>query len=196
MMRLPVFALLLALVTSPVLYAETAETDEPLSFSTEITSTITARVQSIDHETRAVTLQGPQGNEVSFTASDAVQNLAQVQVGDLVEAELTESFSIEVLPGDGTGPGTGSVEAVERTKAGELPGVAAFRSDVIVASVVEINLEEGTFKLQGPAGNVQEYRAVNPANLERASEGDMVVMTVSQSLAMAVRKPDAAAEVE
>jgi len=66
MMRLPVFALLVALVTSPVLYAETVETDEPLSFSTEITSTITATVQSIDHETRAVTLQGPQGNEVSL----------------------------------------------------------------------------------------------------------------------------------
>ena len=196
MTKFAVFVLLASLITSPALYAESTDSDEPLSFSTERTSTITARVEAIDHETQAVTLIGPQGKGVSFIASDQVRNLAQVQVGDLVEAELTESFSIEVLPGDGTGPGAGSVNAVERAKAGGLPGVTAVSSDVIVASVVEINLEQGTFKLQGPEGNVQEYRALNPENLKRASEGDMVVLTITQSLAMSVRKSEASAETD
>ena len=50
---------------------EQAPMDKP-SFSASQTTTITARVEAIDHETRLLTLLGPEGNEITFTEAVAI----------------------------------------------------------------------------------------------------------------------------
>ena len=59
-----------------------------------------AVVEAIDHETRVVTVRGPGGNTITFTASDEVRNLDQVAAGDLIDAEYVESLDVEVLPAE------------------------------------------------------------------------------------------------
>src|SRR6218665_2442720 len=44
--------------------------------------TITAAVEAIDQTTREVTLKGPLGNSVTFTASPQIERLNEVKVGD------------------------------------------------------------------------------------------------------------------
>ena len=176
----------LLLTTTTVLAAnEDAMMDKP-SFAASQTMTISAVVEAIDHETRVVTVRKPDGEALTFTASEEARNLDQVKVGDVLTAEYTESVSIEVMANDGMEADMAEASAMARTKKGEMPGFAAMDATVITATVEEINLEMNTFKLKGPDGSVNEYVARNPENLKRAAVGDLVVITVTESVAITV----------
>ena len=169
---------------------EDAMMDKP-SFSASQSMTISAVVEAIDHETRVVTVRKPDGEAVTFTASDEARNLDQVEVGDVLIAEYVESVSIDVIANEGMEAGAAEVAAVARTEKGEMPGLAAMGSTVVTATVEEINLELNTFKLKGPDGTINEYAARNPENLKRAAVGDLVVITVTEALAITVEQQPA-----
>ena len=159
--------------------------DKPY-FQASQTETVTAKVTAINHETREVELLRADGTEVAFTASEEARNLDQVEVGDIVVAQYVETMSVRVLPNKGQEPAMAGMTTVERTEKGEMPGMAAVDTEVITATVAEINLEANTFKLRGPEGVVEEYAAMNPENLKRAEVGDLVVMTFSHAVAITV----------
>jgi len=160
--------------------------DEKPSFFASQSMTVTAVVEAIDLETRVVTLRRPQGDTVTFTVGDEARNLDQVFVGDIVTAEYEEILSIEVVANDGTEPTKLELGGMERTAEGEMPGLAAFDVQQVIATVEEINLEANTFKLKGPDGTVNEYVARNPDNLRRSEVGDLVIITTSQAVAFSV----------
>ena len=76
---------------------------------------VTATITAIDPNTRAVTLKGPQGNEVVITAGPEVKKFAQLKVGDQVNVEYVEALTLELKKGGG--------QAVSRTE--EVGGGAA-----------------------------------------------------------------------
>lgn len=169
---------------------EKAELDRP-SFAASHTMVVTAVVEAIDHETRVVTVVKDDGEEITFTASEEARNLAQVSVGDILVAEFVEKITIEVLPGDGLGPDAAEAAVMARTEKGEMPGVAAMDSTVVISTVEDINIEANTFKLKGPDGVVTEYTARNPDNLKRSKVGDIVVITDTVAVAIMVEKAPA-----
>jgi len=75
-----------------------------------------------------------------------------------------------------------------RSELGEMPGMAAVDSQVVTATVEEINLENNTFKLKYPSGEINEYVAQDPENLRKAEVGDMVVITYTEAIAISVEK--------
>jgi hypothetical protein len=178
----------LVLISSPAFSGDEAASAVKPSISASSTATITAMVEAINHETREVTLRGPQGNTVSFIASEEARNLDQVSVGDIVTAEYQESVSIDVYANEGIEPGVDEISMAGRSEKGEMPAGLAMESVVITATVEEINLEANTFKLKGPQGNIEEYTARNPENLKMAAVGDLVVITMTQSIALSVEK--------
>jgi hypothetical protein len=180
------------LLTATVVLAadEEAMLDRP-SFSASQSMTISAVVEAIDHETRVVTVRKPDGEALTFTVSDEARNLDQVEVGDVLIAEYIESVSINVMANEGMEADAAEVSAMARTKKGEMPGFAAMDATVVTATVEEINLEMNTFKLKGPDGTVNEYVARNPENLKRAAVGDLVVITVTEALAITVEEQPA-----
>ena len=178
----------LLLFASPCWSGESApNTDKPSIYSSQ-TVIVTAMVEAINHETREVTLQGPEGNSVSFVASEEARNLAQVSVGDIVMAEYEQSLSIKVFANDGSAPGAGAIAIAGRSELGEMPGLAAIDSQVVTATVEEINIEANTFKLKGPSGEIKEYVAQDPENLKKAAVGDLVVITYTEAVAISVEK--------
>jgi len=178
----------LLLVTSPCWSDESAPATDKPSIYTSQTATMTAVVEAINHETREVTLRGPEGNTASFVASEEARNLDQVSVGDTVIAQYEQTLSIEVMANDGSVPGAGGMVAAGRSEKGEMPGVAVMDAEVITATVEEINLEANTFKLKGPDGEVNEYVARDPENLKKAEVGDLVVITYTEAVALTVEK--------
>ena len=78
--------------------------------------------------------------------------------------------------------------AIVRAQEGELPGGIAVDSRAIVMVVKAINLDDETFILEGPDGTLQEYVSMNPENLKLAAVGDLVVMTITESFAIAIEK--------
>ncbi|MBT8070091.1 MAG: hypothetical protein HKP21_07630 [Xanthomonadales bacterium] len=178
----------LMLFNSPCWSDEAAGPSDKLSMSSSETVVMTAMVEAINHETREVTLRGPEGQTASFVASEEARNLDQVSVGDIVMAEYVQSISIEVMANDGTEPGVGEMVGAGRTEKGEMPGMAAMDATVITAIVEEINLEANTFKLRGPSGEIKEYEARDPENLKKAAVGDLVVITYTEAVALSVEK--------
>ena len=178
-------AALLAGSTLAIAADDPAMTERPSLYVSQ-SANITALVEAINHETREVTLRGPQGNAVSFVASEEARNLDQVSVGDIVSAEYVETLSIEGVANEGLEPEAGELSAMARTEKGEMPGFAMMDAQVVTATVEEINLEANTFKLKGPDGAVNEYVARNPENLKRAEVGDLVIITVTEAIAMTV----------
>ena len=160
--------------------------DEKPSYFASQTVMVTAVVEAINHETRVVTLRKAEGDTVTFTASDEARNLNMVRVGDIVNAEYEETLSIEVVANDGTEPEKLELAGMTRTEEGDMPGFAAFDATRVIATVEEINLEANTFKLKGPNGVVNEYVARNPDNLRRSAVGDLVIITVSEAVAISV----------
>ena len=156
--------LLLCAAAAPAI-AEHHELDRP-SFHASQSMMVNAVVEAINHETREVTLKRSDGEIISFVASEEARNLPQVSVGDIVNAEYVQSVSIEVVANEGYEPEQGEMEAVARTKEGEMPGLAAINTQVATATVEEINIEANTFKLKGVDGTVNEYVARNSENLK------------------------------
>lgn len=171
---------------APDALADNHTTLEKPSFQATQRSTITATVTAIDHDSRVVSLRMPEGDEVTFTASEEARNLGQVEVGDIVTAEYVERVSIKVLANDGSEPATAGMTAIDRTAEGEMPGMAAVDTQVVTATVEDINLEANTFKLKFHDGAVEEYFARNPENLKRAAVGDLVVMSFTEAVAISV----------
>jgi hypothetical protein len=184
------FLLALLVFSSPCWSEEPAAATDKPSMSTTQTVIVTAQVEAINHETREVTLRGPEGGTVSFVASEKAKNLDQVSVGDIVMAEYVQSMSIEVFANDGSEPGIGELAVGGRSQEG-MPALTAIDAIVVTATVEEINIEANTFKLKGPAGEIKEYVARNPENLKKADVGDLVVITFTEGIAISVEKTSA-----
>ena len=185
-----VIAALLMSATALWAAEEGAMMDKP-SFTASHSRTISAVVETIDHETRVVTVRKGDGEEVTFTASEEARNLDQVAVGDILVAQYIETVSIDVLANDGMESDAAAVSAIARTEKGEMPGMAAMDVTVVTATVEEINLEMNTFKLRGPDGTISQYTAQNPDNLRRAAVGDLVVFTITEAIAIKVEEQPA-----
>ena len=185
-----VLTLLIALLlfSSPVWSGEEAKATDKPSMSASQTITMSAVVEAINHETREVTLRGPEGNTETVFVSEEARNLDQVSAGDIVMAEYVESISIEVFANDGMEPGVGELAIAGRSEKGEMPGAAMMDTVVVTATVEEINIEANTFKLKGPDGAIEEYTARNPENLKKADVGDLVVITFTEAIALSVEK--------
>jgi hypothetical protein len=170
---------------------EAAISSEKPSFTASRTATLNTKVEAINHETREVTLSTGEGESVTFIASKDVRNLASVEVGDLVLAELFEEVSVSVHEGEGVMPGAGGMAAAGRAEEGEKPAGMAMNTVVITAKVVDIDIEKNTFKLLDAQGHIKEFTAQNPDNLRRSSVGDMVVISITQALGVLVEHPPA-----
>jgi hypothetical protein len=58
-----------------------------------------------------------------------------------------------------------------------------------VVTITSIDPTAGTVTLQGPTGNVTTVKARDPRNLERVAVGDLVEVTYTEAIAVAVEKP-------
>jgi hypothetical protein len=186
-----VITISLALAVQPAFAQDEVSSDLKPSFSASETVTATARVEAINYETREVTLLLENGDLFTSQVSEEARNLGQVDVGDVVHAHYTESISIRVVESDGVEPEAYVEEDLARTAEGRMPGVAAMESAVTTAIVEEINLDDNTFKLREPDGEVRQYTARNPGNLRMAEVGDKVITTVTTSVVITVDKQPA-----
>jgi len=147
---------------------------------------ITATITAVDKKTRDITLKGPQGNEVTFTAGPDVKNFDNLKVGDQVKADYTEALTLELKKGGGLVVQRTDKAAVAGAKPGELPAGAGGRQVTIVADVVAVDAAKQTIALKGPQRTV-ELRIPNPEQFKKISKGDQVEATFTQAVAIAVQ---------
>lgn len=173
------------LLIAPAVQAGPDDAELP-SISTTQTMKMTAQVVAIDREKKEVALRGPGGDVQTLELPEA-QRLDEVEVGDTVAAEYLQHLKLELFPGSGAKPGHGTISARARAPESERPGGVITETTISMAVVNEINLENGTFKLEWEDG-IKEYMARDPENLKKAKVGDYVVATYTAALALQLQE--------
>ena len=176
-----------AIKAAVVVEKSTADSASAFIASTAV-HTLTAKVVSIDAETREVVLMGEDGVEFELVASEKTRNLDQVNPGDTVNAKVVERVSIELVKGDKLQAMDLNIDSNAQAEEGEMPARAAIETTVNVYTVEAIDLEANTFKLRNAEGEVDEFTARDPANLAKAAIGDAVVVTTTEAMAVEVVK--------
>lgn len=148
---------------------------------------ITATVEAIDQATRVVTIKTPEGKLVTFTADEAVKNLAQVSKGDKVTVKYYESLVMQVLKPEEASVNQAAAGAAS-AKPGEMPAGAGARQVTVTVTIEAIDTAAGTVTFKGPQGNSNTVRAEDPKNLEKIKVGDRVAITYTEALAIGVEK--------
>lgn len=146
---------------------------------------ITATVAKINHESRAVTLKADDGQEYSFVASEDVQNLSQVRVGDVVTVAYAEAFVYEVHKGGAVADG-GTVIAGGAAEPGAKPAGIIARETAVTVLITAIDPKVPSVTFKGPAGNTRTIKVLHPEKLEGVSVGDTVDITYTEALAIKV----------
>ena len=144
-----------------------------------------ATVAAIDKATRAITLKGPKGNELSMVAGPEVKNFDQVKVGDRVTLEYIEALSLELKKGGGAAVARTETAGAAAAKPGEKPAGAVGRQVTVVADVVDVNAQSKLVTLKGPQRTV-EIKVNDPEQLKLIKKGDQVEATFTEAMAIAV----------
>lgn len=158
------------------------------TYSEQRTERATAVVKALDQKTRHVRLEAEDGSVFDFVAGPQVRNLAQVQVGDKVVVEYTESIALEVRRADGTEPQLTVAADAGGAAPGEKPAGGVTGQVTASAVIVAIDRENLRVTLKGPAGNMRVLQARDPKKLEAVQVGDMVYVTYTESMAISVEK--------
>jgi hypothetical protein len=148
--------------------------------------TLRGTVEAIDKEKQTVTIKGPKRSLI-VRVQDPTK-LDAIKVGDPVVGKYYESIAFEVKkPGTAT-PGVTSQQAVATSQPGATPAGAAGEQITITATITAIDKKAQTVTIKGPEGNTETVKARNPKNLDAVKVGDLVEITYTRALAIALDK--------
>lgn len=149
-----------------------------------------ATIETIDFESRKVTLVGPAGETVTIKASDEVRNLDQVQPGDTVVVRYYDSLVYVIAPGGHSAPDDMAVTATARAAPGALPGAAVAERIIVTGVVVGVDTAANTISLVDPAGGkvrtLEVRKEQNQEMLGLVNVGDTVTAYLTEAVAIAV----------
>jgi hypothetical protein len=177
-----------ALTAAVLLSACASKPPEPVSV--ENTQSISAKVESVDHDKRLVSLRAPNGRTATVEVAPDVRNFDQVQPGDSVVVRYYQALAAQLVK-KGTNP-TDKVDvadAVARAEPGEKPGAAVGSkvTTTVVIDSVDQSFQTVTFK--GPNGMLRTVAVETPKGkefIQKLKKGDEVEVTYTEALAVSV----------
>jgi len=148
-----------------------------------------ATIKSVDRDKREVTLKKDDGSTVTFKVPERARNFDQMKPGDVVTAAYTESVAVAVRKSDEPPSATGR-ESVERSAPGQKPGIEKTSTVQMSATIEKIDHDKRQLTLKGPEGKTKTVKV--PEDMKRfdeLKEGDQIVVTATESIAIEVTKP-------
>lgn len=173
-----------ALIAGPVL-AQTGIAVErsPGTATASQTLTLTGTVTAIDRSTRAVTLKGERGREVTFTAAPDARDFDRMKPGDRVTARYFEALTLELRKGGTAIVGRTEMKGVAPPpQPGERPAGVMGRQVTITADVVAVDAATQTVTLKGPK-QTADLRVRDPAQFKLIKVGDQVEANYIEAVA-------------
>ena len=142
-----------------------------------------ATIQSIDKNTRVVTLKGEKGSDIEVTVPPQMEGFNSLKVGDQVSATYYDAVALNIRkPGD---PAPGApVTSVQRKEG--TPGSQTRKEQTFTATIDAIDPAAPSVRLKGPQGRVVTLAVRDPAQLKSIKSGDAVDVTYYQSLMVKV----------
>jgi hypothetical protein len=144
-----------------------------------------ATVTAIDEKTRQITLKGPEGDTLTFTAGPEVRNFAQIKRGDRVLMSYFEGFALALGPKGSGATGEFTALEVTRAKPGDKPAASVTSRTVAVGTVKAIDHEHRVVTLQGAESTVQ-LEVSEDVDLSKVKVGDTAEAVYIASYAVQV----------
>ncbi|HKQ24898.1 MAG TPA: hypothetical protein VJT81_10700 [Burkholderiales bacterium] len=170
----------------PLLFLLGACASQPPVVSQSAVSVTEATVSAIDHSQRRVTLKEKDGSESTVEVDEAVKNLDQVQVGDVVRITQTQTAAWQLRKSGEAIPSVSVQDSAAVAKPGEKPAMQQGRTVNVTATITAIDRAKETVTLRGPEGDLQTIKVADPNNLKKVAVGDLVDISYTQSIAIAV----------
>jgi Cu/Ag efflux protein CusF len=153
-------------------------------------ASLTATVEEVNQDEREITLQGPEGKTRTFQVDERVQRLEEFQAGDQVNVTFYRSLAAELRePTEQEKQQPLQIMGqARRTPPDAQPGAAGIEQIKAVGTIESIDTENQTVEIKGPEGNTHALTVEDPTRLEQVQEGDTVVVTFTEALAISLEK--------
>jgi hypothetical protein len=169
---------------------EKATAAKPLTREEAVLVTITASVEAINYTNREVTLKGPMGNSVTFTAGEQIKRLGEVKVGDTVRADYFVSFAAELrkpTPEEEKEPLV-ELNATAKAPPESAPAGVVMRQYRVVTTIEGLDRPTRTITVKGPRGNYLTARVADLSNLTKMRIGETIMVTLTEAVAVSLEK--------
>jgi hypothetical protein len=148
--------------------------------------TLRGTVEAVDKEKQTVTIKGPK-RTLTIRVQDP-KKLEAIKVGDPVVGKYYEAIAFEVKKAGTATPGVTAQQAVGTSQPGQTPAGAIGEQVTITATITAIDKKAQTVTIKGPEGTSETVKARNPKNLDVVKVGDLVEITYTRALAIALDK--------
>jgi hypothetical protein len=146
----------------------------------------TAKVIGIDAAKRKLTLAFPDGKKTTYKCGPEVVNFAQIQVGDQVNARVSEEAAIFI--GSGAPPSDMVGAGVALAPVGYKPGGELVETMQVTARVTAVDAKKHIVTLQYADGTSRTVKVGKKVNLADVPVGTDVTVQVSEGVAISVGK--------
>jgi Cu/Ag efflux protein CusF len=144
----------------------------------------TGTITALDLGKRLMSVESPAGT-FTYRLDAKVSNADQLKVGDRVQVDFVAALAVKIRRGGEDMRQKMEKEAAARNAPAATPGSSYNRPVTIATEVMAVDRKAGTVRLKGPEGRISDF-AVDKANLAGVKEGDKVVATVHEAVAVGV----------
>lgn len=148
--------------------------------------TATATVKSVNHETRKVEFQRPDGSVFDFEAGPEVRNLAQVKAGDEVTVTYYQSMAYQVKKAGDAEPGTTIEGGVAGAELGAMPAGLAAQVVTLTATIIAIDKKAKTVTLKAADGETTTVTPRDPSKLNQVVVGDLIEIQYTEAVGISL----------
>lgn len=142
-------------------------------------------ITAIDKNTRAVTIKGGSGNELTITAGPQVKNFRKIKVGDLVTLNYVAALGLELKKGGGRLRERIESEQSAAAKPGEKPSGGVLRTVKVIADVMAVDAAAGSITLRGPQRSI-DLTVKDKELLKDIRVGDQIAATYEEAVVVAI----------
>jgi len=178
-------AAVVAQATAPAAKPKAPEAAKPKVQEAAVV-TLRGTVEAIDKEKQTVTIKGP-NQSLTVQVRDP-KKLEAIKVGDPVVGKYYEAMAFEVKKAGTATPGVTAQQGTATSKPGTTPAGAVGQQVTLTVTIVGIDKKAGTVTVKGPEGRTETVKARDPKNLDAVKVGDLVEITYTQALAIALDK--------
>lgn len=144
-----------------------------------------ATIESVNKETREITLREADGSLSTIVAGDEVRNFDQIEVGDRVVVRQSIGLVMALSPtADGLRERTDRLE-VGRAEPGQKPAGVIRKTVEAKATVMDVDMQARTLTLKGPQRTVT-LPVAEDIDLGAIKVGDMVDAVYQETIAISV----------
>jgi Cu/Ag efflux protein CusF len=142
-------------------------------------------ITAIDKNTRAVTIKGGSGNELTIIAGPQVKNFKQIKVGDMVTLNYVAALGLELKKGGGRLRERIESEQTAAAKPGEKPSGGVLRTVKVVTDVMAVDAAAGSITLRGPQRSI-DLIVKDKELLKDIRVGDQIAATYEEATVVAI----------